>query len=469
MIGTAIVLTALAAALACMTSALHFALREFSVRKLELLSKGNGHETGVTEARVRAITEDPDAHALSLGAFRAIANVALVIGVLEVFSTPMTGAAGEVAGRVWSVSGMVGAGVTAVVLLYTCALVGPLALASHAGERLIVSYAWLIRVLHVMATPFRALHFLEAGVKRLAGGEDVPEKEQLEEELLDVVTESEREGGLDEEQKEMIESVVEMSSVTTEEIMTPRVEVEGLELTDDIRAIRDFLEKAGHSRIPVYEGDLDHIAGVLYAKDLLQFLGEDTKKFRLRPMLRQAIFVPENKPVKELLIQLRVEKVHLAVVLDEFGGTAGIVTLEDILETIVGDIVDEYEPEQVEQPEVRIEADTGRAEIDARAYIADANEALEPLGIAIPTSDEYDTVGGYVMAVLGHIPVVGESFFAEGFVVRVEEAEPTRVVRITVEAQAPAGAGDGEGEPVPVDDEGMGEMGRKSSELKAQG
>jgi len=461
-ITTAILVTALAAAMACMTSALHFALREYSVRKLEHLSRIAGTEAGAPGERLRAITEDPDGHALSLGAFRAIANVALVIGVLEVFSTPVHGAGGGFAGRMWSVSGMIGAGVTAVVLLYVCALVVPLALASHAGERLIVSYAWLIRFLHAMATPFRALHFLEAGVKKLAGGEDVPEKEQLEEELLDVVTESEREGGLDEEQKEMIESVVEMGSVTTEEIMTPRVEVEGLEVTDDLRAIREFLERAGHSRIPVYEGDLDHIVGVLYAKDLLRYVGEEPKKFRLRSILRPAIVIPENKPVKELLLQLRAEKVHLAIVVDEFGGMSGLVTLEDILETIVGDIVDEYEPAEMVDSEVRIDAGARSAEIEGRSYIADANKALEPLGFEIPESDEYDTVGGYVMAALGHIPVAGESFYAEGFVVRVTEAGPTRVVRVRVEAPAPAVEPESEAAPETSGDEAAGVGERRS-------
>ncbi len=420
----------------CLASALHFALREFSVRKLELLTKANGHTSAGAERRLRAITEDPDAHALSLGAFRAIANVTLVIGVLGLFSLSMG------TGVEWNITRIIGAGITAVVMLYVFALVIPLSIAAHAGERLIVSSAWFIRAVHGLATPFQALHFLDEGVKRLAGAKDVPEKDQLEEELLDVVTESEREGGLDEDQREMIESVVEMASTTTEEIMTPRVEVEGIELTDDLLAIRAFLEKAGHSRIPVYEGDLDHIAGILYAKDLLQYLGEDPSTFRLRPILREALFIPENKPVNELLLQMRAEKVHLAIVLDEYGGTAGIVTLEDIIETIVGEIVDEYEPVEEVAPEVRVDPEARAAEIDARAYIEDANEALEAIDLALPESDDYDTVGGYVLAVLGHIPTQGESFEATWFTVRILQAEPTRVVRIRIEAPASSAPGD---------------------------
>jgi putative hemolysin len=429
----AILLATFSCVLTCIASALHFALRDFSVRKLELLTKSNGHSRA-SERMVRAITDDPDAHALSLGAIRAIANVALVIGVLGAFSIPV----GGVVSAEWNTARMIGAGVTAVVLLYVFALVVPLSWALHAGERLIVSCAALIRLTHMVAVPFRVLHFLDEGVKRLAGAKDLPEKEQLEEELLDVVTESEREGGLDEEQREMIESVVEMGSVTTEEIMTPRVEVEGIALTDDIREIRAFIEKAGHSRIPVYEGDLDHIVGILYAKDLLRFLGEDLGTFRLRPMLRPALFVPENKPVNELMVQMRGEKVHLAIVLDEYGGTAGLVTLEDIIETIVGEIVDEYEPVEEAAPEVRVDDGARVAEIDARSYIEDANDALEGIGIALPESDEYDTVGGYVLAVLGHIPVEGETFDAKGFTVLVLQAEPTRVVRVRVEAQTVA-------------------------------
>lgn len=413
----------------CIASALHFSLREFSVRKLELLTKSNGHSAG-TERRLRAITEDPEAHALSVGAVRATANVTLVIGVVGAFGVQIGGTGHSDIARI------VGAGVTSVVLLYAFALVVPLSWSAHAGERLIVSCAELVRAAHAAAAPFRALHILDEGVKRLAGAKDVPERDQLEEELLDVVTESEREGGLDEDQREMIESVVEMGSVTTEEIMTPRVEMEGIELTDDLRSIRAFIEKAGHSRIPVFEGDLDHIVGILYAKDLLRFLGEERVEFRLRPILRPAVFVPEHKPVSELLVQMRAEKVHLAIVLDEYGGTAGLVTLEDILETIVGEIVDEYEPVEEVSPEVVVDVEGRSATIEGRAYIGDANEALEGVGLVIPESDAYDTVGGWVLAALGHIPVEGERFEADGLLVVVEQAEPTRVVRIRVERVA---------------------------------
>ena len=443
-----ILLTVFSCALMCLAAALHFSLRDFSVRKLELLTKSNGHSPSAGRM-LRAITDDPEAHALSLGAIRAIASVAMVIGVLGAFSISM----GREAGVEWNTTRMIGAGVTAVVLLYVFALVVPLSWSVHAGERLIVSCAGLIRAAHVAATPFRALHFLDEGVKRLAGAKDVPEKDQLEEELLDVVTESEREGGLDEDQRVMIESVVEMASVTTEEIMAPRVEMEGIELTDDLRAIRAFVEKVGHSRIPVYEGDFDHIVGILYVKDLLRFLGESHTEFRLRPILRPAVFVPENKPVNELLMQMRAEKVHLAIVLDEYGGTAGLVTLEDIIETIVGEIVDEYEPEEEVSPEVRVDAEARAADIDARVYVGDANESLEAIGLMLPESNDYDTVGGYVLAALGHIPVEGESFTASGYTIRVVQAEPTRVVRIRIEAASTASPAPAEDAPQQVDPE----------------
>lgn len=446
-----ILLAVFSCALMCLAAALHFSLRDFSVRKLELLTKANGHSPAAARM-LRAITDDPDAHALSLGAIRAIASVAMVIGVLGAFSLSMDREAGV---EWWNTTRMIGAGVTAVLLLYVFALVVPLSWSVHAGERLIVSCAGLIRAAHIAATPFRALHFLDEGVKRLAGAKDVPEKDQLEEELLDVVTESEREGGLDEEQREMIESVVEMGSVTTEEIMAPRVEMEGIELTDDLRAIRAFVEKVGHSRIPVYEGDFDHIVGILYVKDLLRFLGESHTEFRLRPILRPAAFVPENKPVNELLMQMRAEKVHLAIVLDEYGGTAGLVTLEDIIETIVGDIVDEYEPEEEVSPEVRVDAEARAADIDARVYVGDANESLEAIGLALPESNDYDTVGGYVLAALGHIPVEGESFTAAGYIIHVVQAEPTRVVRIRIEAStAQSAAGPDEAPPQVEPDQG---------------
>ena len=219
--------------------------------------------------------------------------------------------------------------------------------------------------------------------------------------------------------------------------MRPRTEIEGLELTDDLGFIRDFITKAGHSRIPVFKGDLDHILGILYAKDLLEFVGDGSKsEFELRPILREAQFIPETKPVRDVLSEFKTKKVHMSIVLDEYGGTAGLVTIEDVLEELVGEIQDEYEPEDESLPEILVQSGTRTAEVDARAYIDDVNDALEAIGLSIPDEDEYDTVGGFVLSALGRIPEMGENFQANGVVVRVLEAEPTKVTRVLIEPVA---------------------------------
>ena len=412
--------------LACFVSSLHFSLREFSLRKLELIAKPRN-----AMQRLQPIIDDPDAHALSMGALRSAIHVFIVICLVLAFATHEQGVGHLLPTPLEALwAGLIGAAV-----LYIFGLVIPHSISEHAAERLILSFGWFIRAVYALAAPLRALFFIDEAVKRLAGAHAVTEKMELEEELLDVVTEGEREGSLGELERDMIESVVELNSTTTEQIMTPRTDIEGVALTNDLKTIRNFIEQAGHSRIPVYEGDLDHIVGILYAKDLLRFVGEDISDFDLRAMVREAVFVPENKPVLELLVELRARKVHIAVVLDEYGGTTGIVTLEDILEEIVGEIEDEYEPEGETEPEINVDLDSRSAVIDARAYVRDANEALEPIGVTLPEHEDYDTVGGYVLSVLGHIPSAGESFRQNGHAVTILEAEPTRVSRLRVEAR----------------------------------
>lgn len=415
-----------AALMSCLVSSLHFALRDFSLRKLEMIAKNNG---GM--GRFETIVADPDSHALSLGAVRVILHITVLVAMLYVFR-----GSGENPGEiVWSLPRAIAAGGVSAVLVYVFGLLIPTSLAQHVGEPMIHSFAWLIRAAHILAAPLQVLRFVDEAVKRLAGTHNVTEKEEIEHEILDVVTEGEREGSLGEMEREMIESVVEMAGTTTEEIMTPRTEIEGLELSDDLETIVAFIEKAGHSRIPVWQGDPDHIEGILYAKDLLRFAGREAEGFHLRPILRRAMFVPESKPVLEVLVEMRSRKVHMAIVLDEYGGTTGLITLEDIVEEVVGEIEDEYEPEDESPPEITIVADGRAAEIDARIYIRDANERLEEIGVEIPEHEDYDTVGGYVLSVLGHIPQKGETFFEEGRVVFILDAEPTRVHRVRIEAQ----------------------------------
>jgi len=327
----------------------------------------------------------------------------------------------------------IAAGVSAA-FLYVFSSVMPLSVAEHLAEPLIVR-AWpLLRTMRTLLVPLVAIaRVCDEIVRRLAGARELSDEEELEEEIRSVVSDRSEDGSLDESGRDMIEAVVSFHSRTVEEIMTPRTEIEGIEMTNDLNAVRDFIATAGHSRIPVYEENLDRIAGLLYAKDLLRYLGGDASEFNLRKMLREVRFVPDTKRLDELLTEFQRDKVHLAIVLDEYGGTAGLVTIEDVLEEIVGEIYDEYEPETDTPPEIRVIPEERAAVIDARAHVDDVNDELEALGCEVPEHEDYETIGGYVVTSLGHIPVAGESFRHNGFIITVLEAEPTRVSQIRLE------------------------------------
>ncbi len=434
-----------------LVSALHHSLRDFSLVKMQEIVDERGGKGSIDR-----VLEDVDGHALVTGALRAVANVVITVCVVLMFRALRVEPALEESGALVptvtvSFGRMAGAAAVASGLIYLVSLVIALSVAEHMGERLIHACRGFLVVAHFLAGPIRAVSVVDVAVRRLAGAEVVSEAEEIEDVILSAVTEGQREGNLGDTQREMIEAVVEFKTRTVEDVMTPRTEIEGIEMTDDLVFIRGFLGKAGHSRIPVFVGDLDHIVGILYAKDLLPWLGREASEFRLRPILRKPVWAPETKPLMDMLYELRARKVHIAVVLDEYGGTTGLVSFEDILEEIVGEIQDEYEHHEEALPEIRVDAVRRSAEIDARANIDDANESLGEIGVELPESEEYDTVGGWVLATLGHIPAKGESFASDGVRVTVLEAEATRVTRVLVESRGALGEEEGEDVEVPGD------------------
>ncbi|MBC7835740.1 MAG: HlyC/CorC family transporter [Phycisphaerales bacterium] len=404
--------------------------------------------------RIKAILDDTPGHARAMGILESLSAASVVVAcVAEVATvTPETGYVLKDA--------LIGVPIAGG-LLWLVAIAIPSSVAWHVGERTLYSCSAMVRACWIIAAPARAMaRFIDEIVKRLAGIQASTESEVLEAELLSVVEEGEREGQFDEAERDMIEAVVEFRNLTVEQVMTPRTEVEAFEVTNDLGKVTRTIKEIGHSRIPVYEDSLDNIVGIFYVKDLMRWLAgegagggarEAGQPFDLRSILRPAFFVPETKTVRELLRELLQKKVHIAMVADEYGGTSGLVTIEDILEEIVGDIRDEYEHEEEQTPEVEVKLDTRTAEVDGRAYIDDVNDALTPLGWRIPESDEYDTVGGFVNAILGRIASPGESFRHDQAVVTVLEASPQRVLKVRLEvrpsepgaglAQAPASMG----------------------------
>ena len=302
----------------------------------------------------------------------------------------------------------------------------PHAWAKYAGETMLARLLPVLDVLRWSAYPITAaLHVFDPLVRRLAG---VPVRDaqdyadELEREILDTVREMERQGAFDEDEKEMIESVIELRDTLVQEVMTPRTEMEAIPKSADLDTVRELIRTKGHSRIPVFEETIDTILGVLYAKDLLHL--DPDEPFEPVKVMRKVPFIPETKHVRDLLREFQQQRFHMAIVLDEYGGTAGLVTIEDILEELVGDIADEYE-EDVPEPIQRIDAHT--VDVDARVRIDELNHELD---IELPEDEDYETIGGFVFSTLGKIPIVGERCAHENIAIRVIGAEPRRITRV---------------------------------------
>lgn len=230
---------------------------------------------------------------------------------------------------------------------------------------------------------------------------------------------------LDTPRKDMIRGVLMLSELDAKDIMIPRVDVVAIDLNIELKPLIKIILEAGHSRMPVYDETIDNITGILYVKDLIKLIGDKTKKFNLKKLLHDPLFVPETMPLDELLIEFKTKKLHIAVVVDEYGGVGGIVTMEDILEVIVGDINDEYDAE--EKPECE-KTGANSFEVDSRMLISDFNREL---GLNISTED-FDTIGGFVFDLFGRIPEQDETVKHENITFKIKEITGTKILRIYV-------------------------------------
>jgi putative hemolysin len=272
-------------------------------------------------------------------------------------------------------------------------------------------------------------------VAKLLGADVSTEAQITAEELRLIVERGGEQGVLEAEEEQMINAVIELGDRRVHEVMVPRIAILSLPAASTIDEAIDMFVEEGHSRVPVYETSNDEIVGILYAKDLLPFLKTDaSSRPALRSLLRTPVFVPESMSIDDLLHEFQRRKVHIAIVLDEYGGTAGLVTIEDLLEEIVGEIQDEYDEEE---PLVeRIDED--RARVDGRASVEDL---LELWDIKVPLEDdsEYDTVGGLVYHRIGGIPSPGDEVQVDGLRLTVETTDGRRVGKVLVVHEAPQG------------------------------
>ena len=275
-----------------------------------------------------------------------------------------------------------------------------------------------------------AARLVNIALHRLAGRvADTPDEDSFEEDIRTIVTEGHREGLLEEEAREMIEGVIELGDADVSQIMTPRTDMVSLSSALSWPGMLDAVISAGHTRIPVYGRNRDDILGILYTKDLLPELAKPSDE-RVQPwtkLLREPLFVPETKPIDALLQELQHNRNHMAVVLDEYGGVSGLVTMEDVLEEIVGEIVDESDSALVEG--IR-ELGPGVCESLGRVHVDELNERF---GLHLPEDADYDTIGGFVFSEMGRIPVAGEQLTWENVRITVIEATRRRIERVRME------------------------------------
>jgi putative hemolysin len=288
-----------------------------------------------------------------------------------------------------------------------------------AAARPVAALAWV-------ASPLvKLVLMISNGLSGLIGGEPLRAMPFItEEEIMTMVDAGQEVGVIEEDEKEMIYSVFALGDTLAREVMVPRIDIVALEADASLDDALDLVIRAGHSRIPTFEDTIDNIVGVLYAKDLLELWRDKRESVSLRELLRTPYFVPESKSVDELLEEMQQRKVHMVIVVDEYGGTAGVVTLEDIVEEIVGEIQDEYD---AEEPIVE-ESGEGEFIFNARVDLDDVNRLM---GTAFPT-EMGDTLGGFIYSPLGKVPSPGEMVRFDGLIIEVLTVTGRRIRKVRV-------------------------------------
>jgi len=320
-------------------------------------------------------------------------------------------------------------GIATGIMTFTILVFGeiiPKTIALKNADRMALIFAPYIDILSIIFQP--VIHLLTAlsmPFIRIFGAR-VPEKGPFlsREEIRLLLAVSEKDGEIEEEEREMISSIFEFGSTVAREVITPRPDMICVEVNEGIEKTVGLMLESGHSRIPVYEGSQDNIIGVVYAKEILKIINNGKGNYTLRDFLRPVLFIPESKKVDELLHQMLTARMHLAIIVDEYGTTRGLISLEDLLEEIVGEIHDEFEKE--EKPFEQVDKHVWF--VDAKQSNFDVNKKL---GINIPEG-EYDTISGFVLSLLGKVPVVGDVVKYDDLTISVERIHKRRITRVKI-------------------------------------
>lgn len=300
----------------------------------------------------------------------------------------------------------------------------PKTLAIRRPDTITMGVALPLRGFYIVFKPFiYVLNWMSIGLLKLLGVNPSPEHEvHTPAELRYIIAESSRQGTLEVSEQELIENVFEFTETTAGQVMVPRSKISALNVNQTIDDVLDRVMDEGYSRLPVYKDTINDVLGIVYVKDLITLV-HHKELIILQDILHPAFFVQEDVMLKRLLRDMQVNKTHLAIVLDEFGGTAGLVTMEDIIEELVGNIQDEYDDEAP----LIAEPTKDTWEIDASVHITEANEILpKPLD----KEDDYETVGGLINYIAGRIPATGDGVLLDDYLVTIVRATPRRVERV---------------------------------------
>ena len=297
--------------------------------------------------------------------------------------------------------------------------------------------------LNVMARLLRPVTWALVGftnwlIRMFGGDPNAPGPYVTEDDIRTLVNVGETHGALEEEEKEMIHSIFELGDTVVREVMTPRTDMVCADVEDPVSRGVELVIHEGYSKLPVYEGNIDHIVGVVHDRELLTAVSRGEEHTLLRSIMRPVKAIPENKKADELMREMQAEKVSVAIVVDEYGGTAGLVTMEDLLEEIVGEIMDETDAEQQDLPPEIKELTNGDVIVDARMNIDDVNERL---GLHLPTED-FESIGGYTFGLFGRVPMPGEHLSIDGgLTLIVEKTAGRRLLSVRIKKPSASAAG----------------------------
>jgi CBS domain containing-hemolysin-like protein len=390
--------------------------------------------TSLSESQARKLAEEKSSLALKIWRerpFRVLTALLIANTLVNLTAAALaTNAAAELFAESWSAGWLIAGAVgVSTFLVLTLGEVSPKTLGKRSAHKLARPLMTLFLLPYLILFPITFVFTkLARGVVSILGvdseqGEPFVTAEDIEY-MIDMGA---REGSFSEDRERLLRSVFEFSDTLVRELMVPRTDIVSVSMNMGLDEIIETLVACGHSRLPVYEGNVDEIVGLFYAKDVLTVMASGrTEKFHVRDYLRRPYFVPETKRVAELLAEFQSGRMHMAIVVDEFGGTAGLITLEDIIEEIFGDIQDEYDIEPAQM--VRLNAHTVRA--DARVPI---DEIEEFFSMDLPEHPDYESLGGFLMSQAGGVPEPGQEVLWEGLRFRVLDADPKKVITVLIE------------------------------------